>query len=266
MKRASMSRACASRLARALPVALCLAAAGATTVLAHPALGGPVDPAVTPSAVPLPAGVDLSAYALVLMLVFALIGFSRGVAREGRVLVVAIASYFVFGSAWSKFAALLNKNIKLGYAGYKMSTSSEDPGAVYKAVSAMDPLVPVDGSHLAAWQIAFFVVAVLLAGYGVLGRIILRPNTSLSTTRAMPRFIDRVVGALVAGLSGLLTAMFILPRVVPGARISLIDTRLSIAAAAAPYKHWILFALVVVLLVFGVKSLGSSTPRQKVYN
>jgi len=257
-----------ARVARAAILALLTLALGATTVLAHPALGGPVDPAVTTAAVPtaLPAGVDLSAYALVIILVFALIGFSRGVAREGRVLLVAIVSYFAFGSAWSKFADFLNKNIKLAYAGYKMSTSSEDPGAVYKAVSAMDPVVPADGAHLAVWQIAFYVVVVLLFGYGILGRIGPRFNPGQSPARAIPRFIDRVVGALVGGLAGLITAMFILPRVVPGARISLIDTRLSIAAAAAPYKHWILFAVVVALLVFGVKSLGSSTPRQKVYN
>lgn len=253
----------AVRRAAALTAGLALAVAAALPAAAAPLAGGPTDAAATAAAVGAAAGPDMSAHALVIMLVFALIGFARGVAQEGRVLVVTAAAYVVFGAAWGKVAAALNKQIKLGVAGFRMSTSSDDPGAIFKAVSAMDPPVPTSGGQVAVWQIAFFAVVVLLLGYRILRRIFPKPG---APGAGAPRFIDRIVGALVAGLSGLLVAMFVLPRIVGGARISLIDTRLSIAAAAAPYKHWIVFAVVVVLLYFGVKSLGGGGPRQKVYN
>ncbi len=247
------------RAAAAVAVALVAAGLAASTAAAAPLGGGPTAAAAAAPA----AGPDMSAHALVVMLVFGLIGVARGVGPEARVLVVTAASYVVFGTAWGRVAGALNKQIKLAVAGFKLSTSSGDPGEVFRAASAMPPPVPTEGSQVAVWQIAFFAVVVLLLGYRILRRVFPRPGAPAG---AAPRVIDRLVGGLVAGLTGLLVAMFVLPRIVSGARISLIDTRLSIAAAAAPYKHWIVFAVVVVLLYFGVKSLGGGGPRQKVYN
>ncbi|MEO8083620.1 MAG: hypothetical protein ABI780_07350 [Ardenticatenales bacterium] len=243
---------------------------------AHPLHGGPVDSAVgatavdgaagdpTAGATDGPTGRDLSAYALVTMLALALIGFARGVKREARTLLVTGVTVLVLGYSWPKVAAVVNKQWKMfNFGVIKRGVMADDPSVVWKSLSDLKPLVPASGGSVNAWQIGFFAMAVLLFGYGVL-RIPRPPKPG--GTHILPTFIDRLVGALLGSLTGLLVARFVLPRIVPGARISIVDPRLSIASAAAPYAPYIFFGIVVLLLFFGVKGLGGGGPRQKVYN
>ena len=255
----------ASRLAAAASLALCLLSAGAASALAHPAFGGPVDPGAVPGT--LPTGVDLSAYALVIMAVLAVIGAARGVKGATRAIVVTGMAVLLFGPAWAKVASVINKQWKLLYAGVQVSAGTGEPAEVFASMSAMKPIVPATGTNAAVWQIALFALVVLLVGYRVFGSIAARPaGGGQPGAPRMPRVIDRLVGALIGGLTGLLVAHFVLPRIVPGARISIVDPRLTIAAAAAPYAPMIFFGVVVLLIFFGVKSLGGSAPRFKVYN
>lgn len=238
---------------------------GLGVAAAHPALGGPNDGTVDAAGVVgAAAGTDLSAYALVTMLALGLIGFARGVKREARTLLVTGITYVVLGYSWTKVAAVVNKQWKMfNFGVIKRGVMADDPSVVWKSLSDLKPLVPASGASVSAWQIGFFALAVLLLGYGILR--LPRPAKP-GGAHILPTFIDRLVGGLLGSLTGLLVAKFVLPRIVPGAQISVVDPRLTIASAAAPYAPWIFFGIVVLLIFFGVKGLGGGGPRQKVYN
>lgn len=255
----------ASVVALALAAVWLAGGVGLGVAAAHPALGGPVDSATGASAVVAAgAGNDLSAYALVTMLALALIGFARGVKREARTVLVTAATYVVLNYSWAKVAAVVNKQWKMfNFGVIKRGVMADDPSVVWKSLSDLKPLVPASGASVSAWQIGFFALSVLLLGYGILR--LPRPAKP-GGAHILPTFIDRLVGGLLGSLTGLLVAKFVLPRIVPGAQISVVDPRLTIASAAAPYAPWIFFGIVVLLIFFGVKGLGGGGPRQKVYN
>ncbi len=246
----------------------------------RPVLGGP-NPAITPptgastgagvgidgqvvaTAIPM-LGADLSAATLVLVGLAAAIGFVRGVRREAITLMVAAAASLIVGWMWPAVASLVNRLWRMfHFAVIERGILAENPMAAWGEAQASAPLLPL-GGDAAAWQIGFFVFGLLILGYGAT-RYVAAPPPKARGIRGFSVLLERVVGAMVGALTGILVSRFVLPRLVPNAQVALLGPGTSLYDRLAPYAPTTILGIVLLLILFGVTGIGGGKPRQKMY-
>lgn len=234
---------------------------GGPTPVVTPIVGGAVDPNVGGQIL----GPDLSGVALVFIIAAALIGFSRGVRRELVSVAVIAASYVIFDRLWGLVTTYGNRLWRLfRFAIVERGVLAEDPTVAWQAVSGTDPLLPL-AAGAALWQLGLFVMTILVFGYGG-ARVITGGPHSVKTFSHLPKVLERVVGAVLGAVAGSMIGHFVLPRIVPNAYISLIGPRSAISEHIGEYGPAILFAIIVILILYGVSGIGGSGPKQQVFN
>ena len=233
---------------------------GGPVPVVTPVVGGVVDSIVGAQAL----GPDLSGVALVLVLAAALVGFSRGVRRELVSVIVIGICYFLFDRMWPAVTVYGNRLWQLvRFAVFEKGAVTEDTAAAWQAARAAEPLLPVaGGSNL--WQIGLFVIAILVVGYGG-GKVFAGPQAVRSFS-AIPKILERIVGAVLGGAGGNMISHFVLPRIVPNAQISLTGPRSVINERIGDYGPTVFLAIIIVLILYGVSGIGGSGPKTKVYS
>lgn len=243
---------------------------GAARTLLRPAAGGGTAPTATwppgvptppypiepptplPPIEPLPPS-DISALVFILLIAAALIGFMRGVRREGIVLAVALLMSFVCGPLWPQASTLVNTfwNLMVSFL----------PGGFLPPVN-----IPPDESAV-YWQVAFFVLGVVIFGYGGSSLVTSGP-ASIRGIGQIPSILERLLGAGIGALNGFLIARFVLSRILPEAIVTPFREQSALYGRVGAYGPFLALGVVVLLIVFGVLSIVSPPrgPKQKVFD
>ena len=232
-------------------------------------IGGPVDGASPGSGSPIPpvapTGHDLGAVLLTVAVVFLLIGFARGATRELQSVAVTGVAFVVIPWQWPFIVQWANRFHRLFvFAVIKRGILLDDPTEAWQSVRASTELIGADAS-VAVWQLVMFSAAVV-AGYGLSSRIRIGPRGDAAVVyyNRLPRFVERLVGALLGAVAGNLVGVFALSRLVPGAHF----TRLRPATVLNVLPDWaptaIAGAVTLILITFGVASMGAR--KKKVYD
>lgn len=240
-------------------------------VVVTPTLGGPT-PVVTPipggigdPTGPLPGGpIDLTGVALVIIAAAAAIGLARGVRREFVSAFVIAASYVVYERLWSLVASIGNKLWRLvRFAVFERGILADDPTVAWQAVQSGHNPLPATGGGI--WQLGFFVMTVVVFGYGG-ARFVAGGPPAVKSLTHLPNVLERIVGSVIGAVAGIMISHFALPRAVPGAVISLTGTRSLIREHVGDFGPALVFAVIVILILYGVSGIGGSGPKRKVYN
>lgn len=214
----------------------------ATTAPGWPATGTGV---TVPATAALPGdGTDLGMLLLLMSAIFACIGLFRGSRREIPALFGTVLAYLVIGRAWHLIDRVLNLLWRLfNFGVLRRGVMADNPGQAWNEASGLAPLVPAEGSGLRMAQMLAFAVA-LVAIYAATRR------------QAEPGFVERLIGAVVASVTGYLVGVFMLSRILPQAQINLL-------APGEVALHWIQMlgpmaglVLVAAVIIFGWRALG----------
>lgn len=219
--------------AAALPVAT-----AAPTGL--PASGGVSLPLET-----LPGGDgDLGMLLMMMAAIFACIGLFRGSRREIPAFFGTVLAYFVVTRAWHLIARLGNLAWRMfDFAILRRGVMAANPGQAWSDASSTPSLLPVAGNSLRLAQMLLFAV-VLVAIYAATRR------------HAEPNVIERLIGAVVASVTGYVVGVFMLSRMLPTARINLMEpgeVALRWIQTLGPMAG---LALVAAVIVLGWRALG----------
>lgn len=205
------------------------------------------------------AGGSLEGLGTIAMAAFAAVGFSRGARREWISLGAAVASYLAIDRHWPTLAAWMNRALDaipgLGRAGNPATEAlvASPPAPTCEAV------VPL-GEGAAIWQIAVFVLAVLAAYFGS-QRIGSSNLAGLATLVRLPDLVDRLVGATLGAATGYVTATFLLDRLLPAVDLQLTGSQSLASDSLARLGPPGMFAIVALLILFGVVGLESRGKR-----
>lgn len=194
---------------------------------------------------------------------FAAIGFFLGVKRAFTAFVLSLGAAVVLSMRWELVAATVNKLYKLVVFGLKGGPFAGDPVAAWNSVKGMAPLVPVDGSAVAFWQLTFFAAASLL-GY-FLAFLLLDSPGGMTNLRGVHTWLSRLFGALFGGLTGAIIALFVLPRLVPGIEINMAGVLAVLWAVVEKYGVYLFWFFVVLMILAGLLALRPK-PSSRVFN
>jgi uncharacterized membrane protein required for colicin V production len=202
---------------------------------------------------------QLEGLAMVAMGVFAVIGFVRGARREWLSLAATLCGYVAVERYWPEVAALVNRLYSLGL-----------DRAVEKVVPVGGPggssgaglLVPVESGNadIGVWQVAVFAVVVLV-GYLLSGRLGSSTIGGVAALVRLPDLVDRLVGAVLGAASGYVAATVVLGRLFPDLRLELAGDRSLASGTLARLGPPGVFALVGLVILFGVIGLESRGKR-----
>lgn len=224
---------------------------GAATVPAVPvATAAPGWPATgsgvtVPSTGTLPSGdTDVGMLLLLMSAIFACIGLFRGSRREIPALIGTVFAYVIIARAWHLIDRVLNLMWRLfNFGVLRRGVMSDSPGEAWNQASGLAPLIPAEGSGLRMAQMLAFALA-LVAIYAITRR------------QDEPSFVERLIGAVVASVTGYLAGVFMLSRILPQARMNLLQP-------GEVALHWIQLlgpmaglVLVAAVIIFGWRALG----------
>ena len=185
---------------------------------------------------------DLGTFILVMAGIFAAIGFFRGSKREFNALLGVLLAYLVFSRGWLSVVDIVNKLWRVFYfAVVRRGVLANDPGQAWSSIQ-VQPLIPIDQPTPLA-QISFFGVAVAII-------------YAFTRDDSDPNYMERIVGAIVASVTGYVVGVFVLARMLPGASISLLEpgrTAIAWITRLGPLAGLLFMAAVI---LFGFKSLG----------
>jgi hypothetical protein len=196
--------------------------------------------------------------------VFGVIGFFQGVSRTFTAFVFTVGAAFVIGTRWDLVAALTNRFYKLFMFALKGGPLAEDPAKAWAAVKDLPGIVPTTGSAATFWQLVFFAGAVLL-GYGIGILLFDAPNKGPLNVRAVSVFLSRMFGAFFGALTGATIALFVLPRIVPGANIDIVGPGSVLRNLVDQYGTILFWSFVLLMIVSGFMALRPK-PSNKVFN
>lgn len=196
--------------------------------------------------------------------VFAVIGLFQGAKRSLTSFTFTFGAAFLIGTRWAMVAGMVNRMYKMFLFALKGGPLSGDPAAAWASVKDVAPLVPLEGSAATFWQLVFFSIAVLV-GFG-LGHILFdAPGGNLLKIGAFQDWLSRMFGALFGSLTGTTIAVFVLPRIVPGAKIDMVGPGSVMRNLVDQYGQFLFWSFVILMIVAGLLALRPR-PANKVFN
>jgi hypothetical protein len=227
--------------------------------------GGPLPPTMGPPGGPGGAcgAIDVHALLMLSVVVFAFVGYLRGVDAAWRLAAIVALGYWLLDRRWDFVVAWVNHFYRLFvFALVKGGIFTDDPTAVWKEVRAAGALIPTTSPAL-MWRLTGFTV-IFVAGYVVATLTAGSPSAGALYVYRPRNFIERLLGAVAGGVSGYLFALFYLSRLFPAALACSGALGGLAGAVVAGLGPAIILSTVVLMIVFGVISLGQK--RKKVYD
>ena len=196
-------------------------------------------------------------------IVFIVVGFIRGVRAEGWVTVFILIAFFVlrvFGDTLITYANRIYKLLRFALAG---GIIAENPVEIWQQFADKPPLIESDAKKL-LFRMALFLVLYLLGL--VAGRIAVKRKlvpVGFQLIRQLPDLGERLLGAVLGALNGFLIAFFVLPRVLPAEKETVI-----VVPKTSIVTHFmtenlvnIAFAVIVVIILLGLMATGGIRQR-----
>ena len=195
--------------------------------------------------------------------VFAVIGFARGVRAELWVTSMVVLGYVVLHFFTDDLIAWTNRFHRLFLFGIRGGPFVEDPIEIWNKIREAPPLVETEADKLLFSVIVF--LGFYLLGFLLGRRVVKRKLTpvSLGLLRNFGDLMERVLGIGVGFVNGFLVAGFVVPRVLPAERrteIVIPSTEVVTQFMAQNLVNVAVFVLVVVILL-GLMASGGLRQR-----
>lgn len=147
--------------------------------------------------------------------IFGLIGFLRGVAREVATAIGIIIACLILRWGERSLTVWVNRLYRMGLFAVQGGLVAEDPTPIWAGVRELPPLIETDSERLIfrLFTFALFVLLSYIAGNKIFRR---RPKTfGPLIIYPGPSFISRFLGITVGLINGYLVANFAIPRAFP---------------------------------------------------
>jgi len=193
---------------------------------------------------------EIGSQALILSIavLFGLFGFRRGLKRE-LIVLLGIALGSLLATTQVEFLTVwINRFYKIGIFVAKGGLSQELGSA---SLGPMRQLVETGDDKMALAVVTFLIVVVMAY---LLGRVL---------AKASPSWTEKFMGALVGAVNGFLISRFVYPKVLhtPRTNIVIPSEEVSQQLTAGSRFALVLVGVVVVLIVYGVRSSSGSSGR-----
>jgi hypothetical protein len=191
---------------------------------------------------------------LAIGVVFGLIGFLRGVAREIITVVGIIIAYGLIRWGEASLVRWTNKFHKLFVFAAKGGLAADDPTAIWPQVANLPPLIETDGEKL-AFRLAVFVLLVILA-YVVGNRVLSSRKGTFGPLATYPglSILSRSLGLATGLIEGWLITYFVLPEVFPKRETVIRLPTGPVAGFLSQNVALVFVGFVIVLIVYGLRS------------
>ncbi len=191
---------------------------------------------------------------LAIGVVFGLIGFLRGVAREVITAIGIIIAYAFIRWGESFLVRWTNKFHKLAVFAAKGGLAANDPTAIWPQVANLPPFIETDGEKL-IFRLVVFVSLVILA-YVVGNRVLSSRTDTVGPLAIYPglSLLSRFLGLATGLIEGYLIAYFVLPEVFPKAETVIKLPTGPVAGFLNQNVALVFVGFVIVLIVFGLRS------------
>lgn len=194
---------------------------------------------------------------------FAILGFTRGVRAETWVMAFILIAFVVLqtlGDTVVKYANQIYRLLGFALAG---GIIADNPVEIWQRFAGKPPLIETETEKV-LFRLALFLLFYLL---GLLaGRIAVRRKLTplgFRLIRQLPDLGERLLGTVLGAVNGFLIAMFVLPRVLPAEKETVIvvpKTRV-ITDFMTENLGNIAFAVIVVIILLGLMATGGIRQR-----
>jgi uncharacterized membrane protein required for colicin V production len=189
----------------------------------------------------------------IVLILFVLVGFRRGVLKELLTLVGVLLAIAVGEWAAPSLQPWVNRYYKAFMFSLKGGLAAEDPTSVFAEIDRLKPPITTDRDLLILGTAAFCLV--LLVFYA-LGEAAINPPEKAS---------ERLLGAILAGMNGYFMAYFLVPRHLPMPKTTMtirFSTR-GMMDLLTQNVTVVALAFVIVLIVLGLQmSTGPKKPEE----
>lgn len=154
--------------------------------------------------------------------IFIIIGFIRGVRAEVWITVFILVAFLVLQVAGDTLITWTNRIYRLTRFALAGGIIAENPVEIWEDFADLPPLIESDGEKL-LFRITLFLVLYLLGL--IIGRIAVRRKlvpVGFQLIRKLPDLGERLLGAVLGAVNGFLIALFVLPRVLPAQKETII--------------------------------------------
>lgn len=191
-------------------------------------------------------------------IVFIVVGFTRGVRAEGWItafILIAFVILRVLGDTLITWANRIYKLTRFALAG---GIIAENPVEIWQQFADKPPLIESDTEKL-LFRMALFLVLYLL-GF-VIGRIAVQRTlepVGFRLIRKLPDLGERLLGAVLGAVNGFLIAFFVLPRVLPAEKetVIVIPKTSIVAEFMAENLINVVFVVIVMVILLGLMATG----------
>lgn len=191
-------------------------------------------------------------------IVFIVIGFVRGVRAEAWITVFIVAAFVVLGVFGETLITWTNRIYRLTRFALAGGIIAEDPVAIWQQFADNPPLLESDVEKI-MFRMALFLI-LYLAGF-ILGRIAVRRTlepVGFRLIRKLPDLGERLMGAVLGGVNGFLIAFFVLPRVLPAEKETVIVVPKTSIVTDFMSENLVnvAFAVIVIVILLGLTATG----------
>ncbi len=180
------------------------------------------------------------------MLIFGIVGFTRGARRELITTVFILFAYLLTTWWFEGYIGAINRIYRLIRIALSGALTSDNPGQALERVRGLPPLISETDEATAVRLITF--IAIVWVGY-LLSRRARRVLTpvGIATLRRPPDLLARFAGAVAGAINGFLILYYILPRFVPGVQAVLVIPTLTTSLLQ---QRWLPVIVLVAIAVF----------------
>jgi hypothetical protein len=199
----------------------------------------------------------------VIGVVFAVIGFVRGVRAELWVTGMVMLGYVILHFFTDDLIAWTNRFYRLFLFGIRGGPFVEDPIEIWNKIRKAPPLIETEADRL--WFSVIVFLGFYLLGF-FLGRQIVKRKLapiSLGLLRNFGDLMERVLGIGVGFVNGFLVAGFVVPRVLPAERRTVIVIPSTEVVTQFMARNLVNVAVLVLVVVILLGLMASGGLRQR---
>lgn len=196
-------------------------------------------------------------------IVFVVVGFVRGVRAEAWITVFVLIAFAFLRLAGDTLIIWTNRIYRLSRFALAGGIIAENPVEIWQKFADNPPLIETEVEKL-LYRMTLF-VALYLVGL-IIGRVSVQRElvpVSLRLVRKLPDLGERVMGAILGGVNGFLIAFFVLPRVLPADKETVIVVPKTSIVTEFMTENIVnvAFVILVVIILLGLMATGGIRQR-----
>lgn len=196
-------------------------------------------------------------------IVFVVVGFVRGVRAEVWITAFILIAFLILRLAGDTLITWTNRIYRLSRFALAGGIIAENPVEIWQKFADKPPLIETDVEKL-LFRMGLF-LALYLLGL-IIGRLSVQRKlvpVSLQLVRKLPDLGERVMGAVLGGVNGFLIAFFVLPRVLPADKETVIVVPKTSIVTDFMTQNLVnvAFVVLVIIILLGLMATGGIRQR-----